>query len=170
MAVRFGRVSFKVKGMSFRPGYPMFVFDLSTMVEEARMATIQATATWADIAAAVAEFPAFVVRDQNNSHDPNAIEVHIPALGRRGFVGFVPKELAVRWAPRMDDGEMPEAFVDSRIHPGHLDNPGITLWLIWHRPECPRFEVPARKLGLACTCPVDNPQRPERGTPANERN
>lgn len=43
-------------------------------------------------------------RDPNNEYDPNAIEVHIPCLGKDSHVGFLPKALSEKLASRIDNG------------------------------------------------------------------
>lgn len=46
-----------------------------------------------------------LVRRPTNPHDPNAIEVHVPAIGDDGMVGHLPRDRAAELAPSLDGGE-----------------------------------------------------------------
>lgn len=65
-----------------------------------------------------------LIREPDNRHDPNAIQV---TLGGRLFLGYVPKEIAKELAPLMDRGERFMAFFVSRNeHPLH-NTVGLTV-------------------------------------------
>jgi len=142
----------RIKGVSFRkPHYPGNFHRLAEIMDQAQHSSITGVTSWADITDGAAETPAVVlVRDPDNIHDPNAIEVHVPALGRdMGFVGFIPAELAVKWAPRLDADPVPivEACVAQvAIDPAHPDKPGLDIRVALHRPNCGLHE------DLPCSC------------------
>ena len=110
----------KVVGVSFVPGYPDNLLDLAK----------------ADVnAAAVGErLIAILHRNPANEYDPNAIEVHVPALGDGGFIGHLTRPIVARMAPDMDAGAIWHAEVANvLIDPDHLDRPGIEI-------HCKRME------------------------------
>lgn len=104
----------KVVGVTFVPGYPDNLLDLA-----------QADV---DAAAKGERLTAILRRNPNNEYDPNAIEVHVPAVGEHGFIGHITRPLAARMAPELDAGITWAAEVsDVLIDPDHLDRPGITI-------------------------------------------
>jgi len=72
---------------------------------------------------------AVLIRNPDNPHDANAIEVHVPALGDNGMIGHLNKNVAKRLAPELDSGEKNwRAGVQSvNIMPGQEHQPGITI-------------------------------------------
>ncbi|HXG72126.1 MAG TPA: HIRAN domain-containing protein [Gemmatimonadaceae bacterium] len=69
---------------------------------------------------------AVLLREPENPYDPNAIAVHVPALGNR--IGHIPRDLAVRLAPEMDDGRHWLAQVEEiLVTPGQEHQPGCLL-------------------------------------------
>lgn len=71
-------------------------------------------------------------RNPENAYDANAIEVHQPHVG---MLGHVPKEIAERLAPCLDDGEIWQAWLgDVRIHPDNPEQPGVDI-KVEHVPE-----------------------------------
>lgn len=67
-------------------------------------------------------------RNPKNEYDSNAIEVHVPALGKHGMIGHLTRPIAARMAPEMDKGILWSAEVESvLIDPDHLDRPGISI-------------------------------------------
>lgn len=79
--------------------------------------------------------PAVLIRNPENPHDGNAIEVHVPALGDGAMIGHLPRDLAARLAPWMDRGEEWQAGVSKVfINPDHPDRPGIDI-AVWRRTE-----------------------------------
>ncbi|HUV09723.1 MAG TPA: HIRAN domain-containing protein [Acidimicrobiia bacterium] len=140
----------RVVGVSFRkPHYPGNLHRLSEIMDQAALSSITGVTSWADIDGAP-ETPAVVLcRAPDNPHDSNAIEVHVPALGKDAFVGFIPADLAVRWAPRLDADPAPivEACVAMvAIDPVHPDKPGLDIRVALHRPDCGLHE------DLPCSC------------------
>ncbi len=121
-------VEFKVVGVSFREIdgvklHPQNLLKLAALHEERQLAEIRGETDEVDI-------PLTLVRDPANPHDPNAVEVHAPVLGRgdRGWVGFVPAWLAAKLAPSMDRGDVWEARLDRvLISPDSPENPGAQV-------------------------------------------
>lgn len=78
--------------------------------------------------------PVVLVRNPANEHDANAIEVHVPALGRNeSMIGHLSREHAEQLAPRMDAGEVWDAaVVDVLVKPEKPNNPGVDVecWLV----------------------------------------
>lgn len=71
-----------------------------------------------------------LIRNPENEHDGNAIEVHVPALGQEGMVGHLPKQLAARIAPEMDSGvEWAGAVQAILIAQGAEHQPGMLVRL-----------------------------------------
>jgi hypothetical protein len=106
--------SAKVVGVSFVPGYPQNLIELSAVSDSARLQGEPLTAV--------------LRRNPKNEYDANAIEVHVPALGDNGFIGHVVRPIAARLAPDMDAGGRWHAEVgDVLIDPDHMDRPGITI-------------------------------------------
>lgn len=125
-------VTFRVAGVSFRPGYPGNLWDLRDTIEDRKAEFVRDGSTQEQI-------PVVLVRDPGNQYDPNAIEVHVPSLvpsrseAARGFIGFVPKELAARWAPRLDAGGRVAAHLSAvYVDDQHEDRPGceVQAWLM----------------------------------------
>lgn len=72
-----------------------------------------------------------LVRNPDNEHDSNAVEAHVPALGRKSFIGHVPANIAAKLAPLMDGGDEWTAVVDSvLILPEKPDQPGIQITVV----------------------------------------
>lgn len=70
---------------------------------------------------------AVLIRDPDNQHDRNAVQVHVPAIGR---IGSLPRSVAARVAPSMDDGDQWTAEVTGvRIAQDHEDRPGADVLL-----------------------------------------
>jgi len=64
-----------------------------------------------------------LVREPDNTHDPNAIRVEIGGL----YLGYVPRHIAQNLAPEMDKGKRFIAlFVNRNEHPFH-DTVGLTV-------------------------------------------
>lgn len=67
-----------------------------------------------------------LIRNPDNPHDENAIEIHVPSIG--AFVGHVPANVACRLAPDIDAGAVWQAEVNEvRTHPDYPDRPGIDI-------------------------------------------
>ena len=134
-------IDFRVAGVSFRPGYPENLRRLHGIIEAKRVASLG----WDDDSDAVDsaapsdyDVEALLIRDPANEHDVNAIEVHVPVLGRQSLIGFVPATdppLAAKFAPSMDKGDDWSATVAAvLIDPEHPDRPGIEVTATWSRP------------------------------------
>lgn len=111
------RFTTKVVGVTFTPGYP----DNLVAVERAwydRMLTMPDGVDPEPI-------PVVLVANPDNEVDPNAVEVHVPAVG---LVGHLPRHLAARLSPNLLDGEPWEAGVEVvATHPDHPDRPGLSV-------------------------------------------
>lgn len=105
----------KVVGVSFTPGYPDHLLALDGLAREAE---------------SVGErLAAILIRNPDNPHDANAVEVHVPSLGDEwAMIGHVMREVAARLAPEMDEGVEWRAEVESvLINPDYPDRPGIAI-------------------------------------------
>lgn len=103
-----------VVGMSFTPGYPQTLHDLSAMQLEAEVLG--------------EPLVAIVVREPDNPHDHNAVAVHVPALGEDGKIGHLPRPIAARLAVELDTDVRWSAQVSwVRVDPNHPDRPGISI-------------------------------------------
>lgn len=110
--------STKVVGVSFVSGFPQNLWQLEALTMEHYVLGAE-------------PLPVVIRRNPGNPYDFNACEVHVPSLGDdAGFVGHLPKALAARLAPLLDAGERWLAEVGAvRLHPDHLENPGLTVRL-----------------------------------------
>jgi hypothetical protein len=106
--------SAKVVGVSFVEHYPSNLYALD-----------MEAATTARLGERLA---AVLVRNPANEYDPNAIEVHVPALGDIGMIGHLTRPVAARLAPELDAGVRWLAEVDEvLVDPDHPDRPGISI-------------------------------------------
>lgn len=125
----------RVVGMSFRPGYPETVLRIADSIESTRVDSVRSAGSWDDLDTLPEGPPVLLVRNPANEFDANAIEVHVPLLGRRQFIGHIPKELAARWAPRLDAGWTASASVVAvPVNPDHIDRPGLEIAVHLHEP------------------------------------
>lgn len=117
------RFATKVVGVKFRAAFPDNLWALDRAQHEADMKGEPLTV--------------ILVRDPDNEHDPNAVQVHVPALGERwAYIGHLTRPIVNRMAPEMDAGVRWDAEVESvRIHPDHIDNPGISIRCARHQEE-----------------------------------
>ncbi len=100
-----------VVGVTFCDGYPDNLHRLGTLIEENGRPD--------------EGIAAVLIRDPDNAYDVNAVQVHVPAIGR---VGSLPRTLAARVAPSMDAGDPWTAeVVGVRINPDHEDRPGVDV-------------------------------------------
>lgn len=75
--------------------------------------------------------PALLIRNPDNEADPNAVQVHVPMLGRRSMIGHAPAEVAARLAPSMDAGRVYHAEVlQVLVKDEYAERPGakIKVW------------------------------------------
>lgn len=73
-----------------------------------------------------------LVRVPENEHDPNAVAVHVDVSRardtRRLRIGYLPRAIAMRLAPELDDGGRWEAEVtEVRVSRENPDRPGVQL-------------------------------------------
>jgi hypothetical protein len=68
---------------------------------------------------------AILIRNPENKHDANAIEVHQPSVG---MIGHLPRQVAERLAPCLDAGETWHATLEPvRISPEAPEQPGVNV-------------------------------------------
>ena len=106
-----------VVGVTFTSGYPNNVLSL----EEAFLN--------ADVSGEA--LSCVLIRNPDNPFDSNAIEIHVPALGKDdSMIGHITKSMAARLAPELDAGTRWQGWVSAvKIHPEHLDRPGLEVRL-----------------------------------------
>lgn len=74
-----------------------------------------------------------VCREPGNSHDPNAIHV---SLCGQDIMGYLPKQIAAKLAPMMDEGRTFLAeYVQRNEFPGRYDTLGLTVRIIETTPQ-----------------------------------
>lgn len=105
----------KVVGVSFVPGYPDNLHNLAAVQDRAKASGEPLTMV--------------LVRNPDNEYDPNAVQVHVPALGDKwGFIGHLTRPIAARVAKEMDAGvPWGGEIVSALIDPAHMDRPGIEI-------------------------------------------
>ena len=120
-------LEFRVVGLTFVDGYPENVLDVGTLVDFAAVKALG----WSGEADTSAAVPVVLIRNPENEHDANAVEVHVPSLGRRrSMIGHVPRELAERLAPSLDRGDVWRATVAAvYVTAEHPDRPGVEVRL-----------------------------------------
>lgn len=107
--------SFPIVGLTFVPGYPENVYRLEAIVSAQFLKSDR-----------FEPLPVVLKRNPANEHDPNAVEVHVPAID--SMVGHVPRHVAARLARVLDEGVRFRAELsDVRLHPEHPENPGLTV-------------------------------------------
>lgn len=126
-------MALRVVGVTFCEGYPGNLHRLREIVEEryesdgeGRWAAVE---DWEEGEPVGEPIPVNLIRNPENEHDENAVEVHVPVLGRYGtMIGHIPRELAARLAPRMDEA-IPFSTVIKAVYvdPAHEDRPGIEI-------------------------------------------
>jgi len=120
------RLAFKVVGVTFVGGYPQNLYRLQDI---AATRYLEAPGSLSN-PGQIEPLPVVLIRNPENPHDTNAIEVHVPALGRSGMIGHVPAGIAARLAPSIDAGAAyHSAVVAVLIHPDNPSNPGIEIRL-----------------------------------------
>ncbi len=105
----------KVVGVSFVADYP------------ANIARLEAAWARNEIGWSSYEpLPCTLVRNPENEHDTNAIEVHVEGVG---MLGHLPAGLAARFAPNLDCGQVWVTEIRKvLVHPDYPDRPGIDLF------------------------------------------
>lgn len=119
-------VEFKAVGLTFVGTYPE---NLQRAHDE--IVAREQTVGWAFLTedAPPTGLPVVLVRNPDNEYDENAVEIHLPFLGRRtGMVGHVPADLAAKLAPSMDRGDEWVARLERvLVNPEHPDRPGALI-------------------------------------------
>lgn len=123
------RFSSSVVGVSFLPTYPDILYRIEWVWAERRLFTEAIPDGDGMPGEGV---PAVLIRNPDNEHDPNAIQVHVPAIvddtWENAMIGHLPANIARRLAPRMDAGVGTRVWVHGlRIHTNHPDRPGIDV-------------------------------------------
>lgn len=105
----------KVVGVTFVEGYPDNLLALHEMCEGLDLER--------------ESLAVVLVRNPDNEHDSNAIQVHLPA-DDIGMLGHLPAQMAARLAPELDAGVpwLAELF-QVLINFDHMDRPGISIRL-----------------------------------------
>lgn len=107
------RFTVKVVGLTFVEDYPENLLDLASVQRRAERRGDDE------------DLPAVLIRNPDNAHDPNAIEVHQPSVG---MIGHLPAEVAARLAPCLDAGETWQAWLQGvRISPEAPEQPGVSV-------------------------------------------
>lgn len=108
----------QVVGVTFCDGYPDNLHDLHAIIAEHGRPD--------------EGIAAVLIRDPDNAYDPNAVQVHVPAVGR---IGSLPRSLAAKVAPSIDNGGTWLAEVTGvRINPDHDDRPGVDVLIAEAKP------------------------------------
>lgn len=105
-----------VVGVTFVPGYPNNLHQLQALID------------WQDGQPGTEPLSVVLIRNPDNPHDPNAVEVHVPALTENGFIGHFGRDNARPIAALLDSGERLSASVyRCRVDADHPSNPGIDI-------------------------------------------
>ncbi len=88
-------IDFKVVGLTFVDKYPMNIEVIHRMVVARRLAARGVTGG----ASPYQPVRVDLVRNPDNEHDPNAVEVHVPPIG---MIGHAPRGVAMDLAPCLD--------------------------------------------------------------------
>jgi hypothetical protein len=119
------RVEFKVVGLTFIDAYPANVQSLEAFVMEAQARALGWSGNAVD-----APVEVVLIRNPENEFDSNAIEVHVPVLGRRSMIGHVPRALAEKLSPSLDRGDVWQSKVLSvLVSEENPDLPGVEVLL-----------------------------------------
>jgi len=101
-----------VSGVTFRPGYPKNLWDIAGAMVEVFGKDPKPTLV------------AWLVREPDNKHDPNAIKVFVGGE----HVGYIPAREAGGLAPLMDAGERWNGLVDRLVvSPDNPEQPGLRV-------------------------------------------
>jgi hypothetical protein len=102
-----------VVGVTFTPDYPHNLLLLRDLDEER---------------AGDEPLPVVLIRNPANEHDPNAVEVHVPALGVQGMIGHLSRENAAKIAPLLDEGALFSCYLNwVRVAVDHVERPGVDI-------------------------------------------
>lgn len=105
-----------VVGVSFVEGYPHNLLALKELID------------WQAGQPGAAPLSVILRRNPDNQYDPNAVEVHIPALGKQAFIGHFKRDHARPIAILIDSGVRFACHVHRcRILESQPQNPGIDI-------------------------------------------
>jgi hypothetical protein len=117
------RVEFKVVGLTFIDRYPSNLKTIDAFVVEAQTKQLGWSGEAVD-----ERVEAVLIRNAENEFDENAVEVHIPMLGRRSMIGHVPRDLAAKLAPSLDRGDVWKCEVETvLVSAENPEQPGIQI-------------------------------------------
>jgi hypothetical protein len=117
------RVEFKVVGLTFIDRYPNNLKTIDAFVVEAQTKQLGWNGEAVD-----ERVEAVLIRNAENEFDENAVEVHIPMLGRRSMIGHVPRDLAAKLAPSLDRGDVWKCEVETvLVSAENPEQPGIQI-------------------------------------------
>jgi hypothetical protein len=117
------RVEFKVVGLTFIDRYPNNLKTIDAFVVEAQTKQLGWSGEAVD-----ERVEAVLIRNAENEFDENAVEVHIPMLGRRSMIGHVPRDLAAKLAPSLDRGDVWKCEVETvLVSAENPEQPGIQI-------------------------------------------
>lgn len=128
----------KVVGFTHAPShYPWNVLWLAERVFADDVDPVHAMSLWdAPVLTEPRRVPVDLIREPLNPADSKAVRVEVPEMVEGQFhphVGYLQREKAAVYAPRMDAGIAPTAWV-AAIPVGHRDDlshPGLTLYVDW---------------------------------------
>ena len=118
-----------VVGMTFVDGYPGNVRALDRLLNEDawenEMTRLSGVSQRFE-----PEVAGELRRDPANTHDANAVQVHVTALDDGSLIGHLPRAVAARLAPELDNGHRWSCTVtEVYTHSEHVDHPGVTVRL-----------------------------------------
>lgn len=128
-----------VVGVTHCGSYPEGLLWLAGCVFAGAVDPVHEVTLWDAPPAALERCVVRLVRDKDNSYDKNAVRVEVPVLADADLpvhVGFLPRDVAARVAPRLDAGEQPTCWV--RAVPlgtrSDLNHPGLSIYVDWPTP------------------------------------
>ena len=109
------RFTTKVVGVTFVDDYPDNLLDIASIQRRRERRGDEEP------------LPAILIRNPDNRHDANAIEVHTPSYG---MLGHLPKDVAARLAPLLDAGETWQGeLLSVRISREDPFQPGVDVYI-----------------------------------------
>ena len=128
-----------VVGVTRTGRYPEGLLWLAERVFAADVDPVHAVSLWDTPVESLERCEVRLVREPLNPHDKNAVRVEVPALADADLpvhVGYLPRDVAVRVAPRLDGGEVPACWVRAIPlgSPSGLNHPGLSIYMDWPVP------------------------------------
>lgn len=132
----------RVVGVQARSHYPWGLLDVAYDVPADGTDPVTAPSFWDSPATVVGDrVPVSLVREPDNPVDSHAIRVEVPALRHDTcpddgcdcqHVGYIPADLAGEYAPLLDAGVMPTAWVREIPVGSPTDmRPGLVIFVEW---------------------------------------